>query len=286
MGKQWDYFHRTTEQREHMSVLVDATYAADAPRSGLTRLLSVVVNLYAIATDKEERDGAQAKLGAIERRLERTFAERLQAVYVGRINTESRLEFYYYAKPDGPSHQKLAGQIMTAYPKYRWIAAERDDADWSFYDYLRPSDVEKLYAKNNVLLQSLSDKGDRLDMARDVYHWLRFGSKDEMRKASDNAKRLGYIVVNAEYDTEMPALPHTLVLSKHQPIAIGDMNDAVAELHELASSLAGRYEGWGTDVRRKLWGRWKERLSGRRVAYAGLAVLAVLLVVVPILLVK
>lgn len=283
MAKQWDYFHRTTDRQEHMSVLVDAAYAKTAPLGGYTRLVSIVINLYAIATDKGERNAAQSKLGVLERQLENRFAERWNAVYIGRINTDTRLEFYYYAADTGEELQQQAEQAMAAYPNYRWVASEREDADWSFYRYLRPNDIEKLYVKNNVLIQSLSEKGDRLGLARDVYHWLRFRNGDDMRKAADNAKRLGYVVVNAEVDGERPAYPHTLIISKHHPLALGAMNDYVTELYDLAKSFAGLYDGWGADIRQRLWRKLKDGLGKKRLFTATaallLGVLAVLLAV-------
>jgi regulator of RNase E activity RraB len=286
MGKQWDYFHRITEQREHMSVLVDASYSGTAPLPGFTRLLSVVVNLYAIATDKEERDIAQAKLGILERRLEALFSEHIQALYIGRINTETRLEFYYYAEPGGEPHQKLAETVMADYPKYRWVAAERDDAEWTFYAYLRPNDIEKLYAKNNILLQSLSQKGDRLDIARDVFHWLRFGSSENLRSAADSAKRLGYSVVNSDMDADKPTYQHTLIISKNQSLGVEVMNESVRELYDLTNTFSGKYEGWGTDIRQKLWRKLKSGITGKRIAFAGLLLLAVALIAVPLIMAK
>lgn len=286
MGKQWDYFHRMTERQEHMSVLVDAAYSGTAPLPGFSRLLSVVLNLYAIASDKKERDNAQSRLGLLERRLDALFSERLQALYIGRINTETRLEFYYYAKPGGEPHRQLAESVMKAYPTYRWIASERDDADWSFYAYLRPNEIEKLYAKNNILLQSLSQKGDRLDIARDVFHWLRFGSSENMRNAADSAKRLGYSVVNSDMDADKPAYQHTLIISKKHSLGVEAMNDSVKELYELTHSFAGKYEGWGTDIRQKLWRKLRNGLSGRRLAVAGLLLLAAVLIAVPLLMAK
>ncbi|GAA3405653.1 DUF695 domain-containing protein [Paenibacillus hodogayensis] len=279
MAKQWDYFNRTTDQKEQMSVLVDAAHAGYAPLPGFTRLLSIVINLYAIATDKKERDSAQAKLGILERRLEHMLAEHTQAIYIGRINTETRLEFYYYAKPGGAPHKKLAERVMALYPNYRWLAAERDDGDWSFYDYLRPNEVEKLYAKNNILLRSLSEKGDRLGIPRHVYHWLRFSTGEELAKAEAGVKRLGYGIVSAGMDADKPSYPHSLIVSKTHPIAIHAMNDSVGELYGLANECGGLYEGWGTDIRRKLWRRIVTSVGGKRIAVAGLAALAVLIAV-------
>ncbi|MDF2663084.1 MAG: regulator of ribonuclease [Paenibacillus sp.] len=264
-SKQWDYFHRTTDQKEQMNVLIDASHSGQTPLPGFSRLLSIVINLYAIATDKEERDTAQGKLGILERRLEHIFSDSLQAVYIGRINTESRLEFYYYAKPGGTPHRQLAEKVMAEYPKYRWIASEREDADWSFYEYLKPNQVEKLYSKNNVLLQSLAEKGDRFGIPREVYHWLRFASGDDLRKAADEAKQLGYTVVNSDMDANKATYPHTLILSKIHPIAVKAMNDSVRELYNLTHSFSGKYEGWGTDIRQKLWRRLTDKIGGRRL---------------------
>ncbi|RKN84793.1 DUF695 domain-containing protein [Paenibacillus ginsengarvi] len=282
MGKMWDYFHRTTDQKEHMSVLVDAAHADAAPKSGFTSLLSVVINLYAIAADKKERESAQAKLGVLEQRLEQTLAGHRQAVYVGRINTETRLEFYYYANPGDAPLQKLVEQAMTALPKYRWVATEREDADWSFYHFLRPNEIEKLYARNHILLRSLMEKGDRLGTARHVYHWLRFCSREEMRQAADNAKKLGYSVVNSDIDTGKPTYQHTLIISKMHPLAIGAVNDSVRELYELARAFAGKYEGWGTDMRKKLLSRLKDKVLGNRLVLAGVVLLAAALIVIPL----
>ncbi|MEF3304776.1 DUF695 domain-containing protein [Paenibacillus sp. GYB003] len=286
MGKQWDYFHRTTDRKEHMTVLVDAAHAGKPPRPDFPRLLSVVINLYAIASDKKERESAHAKLGMLERSLEETLAERRQALYIGRINTETRLEFYYYAKEGGEPLQGIAAQAMAACPNYRWVASERDDADWSFYAYLRPNEVEKLYARNSILLRSLTENGDRLGIARHVYHWLRFGTKEDMRQAADNAKRLGYSIVNSDTDADKPAFQHTLIISKKHALAIGAMNDSVGELYALAREYAGKYEGWGTDTRRKLWRKLKEGIRGRRIALAGIVLLAAALIALPWIVVR
>jgi hypothetical protein len=87
-------------------------------------------------------------------------------------------------------------------------------------------------------------------------------------------------------DADKPTYQHTLIISKNQSLGVEVMNESVKELYDLTNTFSGKYEGWGTDIRQKLWRKLKSGINGKRIAYAGLLLLAVALIAVPLIMAK
>ncbi|MBB3108389.1 regulator of RNase E activity RraB [Paenibacillus phyllosphaerae] len=274
MADEWGFYERLTES-EQMRILVNSGYKTEAPLTDYSELLSVTLNLYMVRNTSKSKKALIMQLEQYESKLEKWASSTFQAKYVGRINTATRLEFYYYTRKDAFSSEKFK-QWMEAEWEFRAQNYVKEDAEWSFYHYLLPNGLEQLYVHNAHMIYALIHKGDNIGQPRNVYHWLLFREAKDRQEAQSVLQTMGY-KIEKERATEADAsYPFPLVISRFDDVKLDTVNKRVRELHGLITDHNGRYDGWGSSMKltnikkfrtnfRKLLGATLKRLSpGRR----------------------
>ncbi|WP_020616031.1 DUF695 domain-containing protein [Paenibacillus daejeonensis] len=262
MAENWGFFERRTD-REQMRILVNLAWREQSPPPGHTELLSATVNLMQLMSEHKDRREAVRVLERLESQLEEAAEASMKAVYIGRINTAKRLEFYYYTPPHQDQHEKQR-ELRSLFRDSGIVYYSKPDSDWSFYRYLLPDALEEMYIHNAQMVYALIHKGDHIERPRHVYHWLLF-KQDEDRSAMKQAvEGLGYTVEDGKVPEERPGYPYSLVVSRWEDVRLETVNERVGELHELVGKVDGRYDGWGAMLRLS----WLKRLrlsAGRKI---------------------
>ncbi|AJY75806.1 DUF695 domain-containing protein [Paenibacillus beijingensis] len=257
MTDDWGFFERRTDT-EHMRILVNSAWKQEgAPKFG--DLLSVTINLYPIKDYKSSKQTVIRQLEQIENELEQIITAGAKAVYVGRINTPRRLEYYYYISSD----HTLEGldALLNKHRLYRMQQYRKEDSDWSFYRYLLPSALEELFIHNAQMVYALLHRGDDIKQPRNVYHWLLFKGSEERKRMRGRLEGMGYRIEDGKSGEPEPGFPYPLVISRFEDVRLETVNGRVDELYQLLNGNGGKYDGWGSVMKMKFQYRFKSSLK-------------------------
>ncbi len=125
------------------------------------------------------------------------------------------------------------------------------DSKWKYYiDNLYPNDVsDEFFADQRFLLEMVAE-GDDLNGKRKVNHWVYFNNIKKREKYKRKLEELEFSIDSINYKKEK-RYPYELQFSREDfvfPIYISTLSK---QLQELAYSLHGIYEGWGTEIKKE-----------------------------------
>jgi regulator of RNase E activity RraB len=230
------------------SIYVDLALRRDAPDPYRNRLLWVWVEMNFPRSDGLS-DGPEApKLYQIEDELTSALALS-DAVFAGRITGDNRREFYYYLPASKNPKDTVLG-AMKAHPDYKFTFGSKADPDWSQYlGLLYPSDEVRQAMANRDTLQAIREKGDSLDVSREVNHWVYFNSDEERKSFAQAADALGYTLQSgSHFEQPKGGFRFGLRLCKTQPIDQDAIDKTTLELFRLSKQFNADYDGWESQV--------------------------------------
>lgn len=229
------------------SIALDLDLRRIAPDQKNPNLLWVWVYMKSPREDGLSSRSEFETLCAIEDELTKAMTDRCDAVLCGRITTDGRREFYYYA----PRSEHLAvvlQDIMNRFGGYEFDYGSKSDPKWTQYvEVLYPSEEDRQRMENRKVLDALERKGDTLQRPRDVWHWIYFRTdidRDQFRRA---VIPLQYRV-QSESDRDDSEFLKGICIVRFQSVKPGEINDTVIELFHLAKEHNGDYDGWETQV--------------------------------------
>ena len=252
MSDNWGFFERKTTN-EHMRILVNSSWENEKPQA-LDQLLSVTINLYPIKEHKLTRSEVIKLLEQIEKKLEHIITKNQDAVYIGRINTPRRLEYYYYIS----SEHSLEGlaQLTAKQDYFRMQHYRKTDAEWEFYHFLLPNALEELFIHNAQMVYALLHRGDDIKQPRNVYHWLLFKHVEERLEMRGRLEEMGYRIEDGKSGEPQKDFPYPLVISRFEDVRLETVNGRVDELYQMLNG-SGKYDGWGAVIKQKFQYRLK-----------------------------
>jgi regulator of RNase E activity RraB len=186
----------------------------------------------------------------IQSALNSALHEKLNAVGVGEVTTAGWWEFYYYAAQTAGFPNLLAAALreFSAYEKMNFA---REDKAWTLYrSILLPSQAKREHQiLNQQVIQSLKDLGCDLTQPLRINHAFLFPTAEKRNAAIQTALAGGYAVTD-QFETDPSNPPNfALQLSRTDVPEIHSMQALVFHLIDLATSLNGKYDGWGAMVK-------------------------------------
>ncbi|QHW30715.1 DUF695 domain-containing protein [Paenibacillus rhizovicinus] len=262
MTDNWGFYERRTGS-EQMRVLVNIGYKATSPLEEYKDLMSVTVNLYPVRESSRNNRQFILQLEELESKLEHWLNATSEAIYVGRINAATRLEFYYYAK-EGRIDGAALREWLDEHWQHRAQSYIKPDPEWEFYRFLLPSPLEELYVHNAQMIYALIHKGDKISEPRNVYHWLLFREDDERLAMEELLQSEGYVIEKDKESKPEDDFPYPLVISKYEDVRLETVNARVRDLHRLLDGKMGRYDGWGATMRLSTANRFRRYMRRRK----------------------
>lgn len=246
MAENWDsYFSNVNDVLASISLNLELRKTA--PDRKKTYLLWVWVTMKSPRGDGLSSRDEFDTLCAIEDQLMEVMTHKLDGVFCGRITTDGRREFYYYA----PSSEKLKHTVeetLTQFKAYEFDCGSKHDRDWIQYlDVLYPSEDDRQRMENRKVLIVLEQKGDTLERPRDVWHWIYFRTDADREQFLQSVTPLGYRL-QSKKDREGKEYPKGICIVRFQSVKRREIDDAVVELFRLAKTHGGDYDGWETQV--------------------------------------
>jgi hypothetical protein len=244
MSKEWDfYFARVND--ELASLFVDLGIRDSVPDPLRTYLVWCWVYMNQARSDGLSSASEAPVLGTIEDDLVRSLRE--QALFVGRITTAGRREFYFYTE-DPPPCEHAIEHAVGRHAAYRFDLGSKLDAPWSQYlDLLYPSPEELQRIKNRRTVEVLEKNGDQLTKARPVSHWAYFATPVDRNAFLVEVTRRGFTIADDSTNTGEPS-PRPYGIKVEKVGSIDKIDDVTIELFRLALLHDGEYDGWETSV--------------------------------------
>jgi hypothetical protein len=229
------------------SVFLDLGLRELVPDRGKPNLLWVWVYLKWPRDDGLSASSEFESLKAIEEKLTKTMTERFAAVLCGRITTDGRREFYYYA-PRSERLEIAIEDVMSHFRDYEVDCGSKVDSEWTQYlDVLYPSDENRQRIENRKVLEVLEKKNDTLKTPRDVCHWIYFRTEAGRGEFWDAVSPLEYRA-QSQPRSDRSDFPFGLCIVRFQSVDPTEIDNAVIELFRLAKKHGGDYDGWETEV--------------------------------------
>jgi len=219
-----------------------------APLEGLSQRLQFCIKMknprpdglssneeYPILCDIEDAIGEKA--GAIG------------AVLAGVVKSEGFLELWFYTQ-NAKTLAKTCEEALQAFEGYQSGYNIAEDPEWEdYFGFLYPDEFSYQTMQNRKVLMQLEKNGDKMEVPREIDHFIYFKEADQQQAFAKEAEAKGFKVrfnddeFVEERKAEGKEYPYMVEATREDsPLAIDDI---VWDLLELASPFEGNYDGWG-----------------------------------------
>lgn len=250
MSDHWDFYFANVNDKL-ASLFVDLGIRAAAPDMEKPWLLWAWVYFNSPREDGLSSSQEAPTLSQIEDSLNEAVAAAVDGALVGRITTDGRREFYFYA-PSFAGFEEAVVRGMKPFPHYRWDSGSKHDPEWKQYLgllYPTPRDWQRI--KNRHVIEVLEKHGDPLERERAVSHWAYFPDESSRDQFIAAVRERGYEVIDqGRGDGERP-LPFGATFERMDSVDWDSINQVTLELFDLAKAFSGDYDGWETSVEKE-----------------------------------
>lgn len=233
---------------EPASFVVDLAARDHAPLASHPLLLTLAVPMRHARPDGLRASDELPAFGAIEDQVVERLGADHDAIYVGRVVHGGVTTLYHYL-PAGhrPSMEELFAAIGPLPGGYDVTAAFADDPEWKQAVELAPGPLAEQTIWNRRLLRIFEDRGDSLEIAREVDHMAYFPSRGGADRAATDLRASGFRVDDTHATDDGKAWG--LAFHRDDTLAAGRPDEFVAEIFAILGRHAGRYDGWGAEHR-------------------------------------
>ena len=246
MGDRWDFYLCKLNDLA-ASIYLNLALAETAPDKEKPNLLWLWVEMKWPSDDGLSSNSEFDTLCEIEDQITEAVKSRFDAAYCGRITTDGRREFYFYAASPLRLEQAVE-EALAKFKGYEFECGSKPDPEWKqYFDVLYPSEETRQCMENRRVLHVLEKNGDTLQRPRDVWHWIYFRTDAARKEFLVAAIPLQYRL-QSESDNEDKPLPKEICIVRFQSVKQNEIDDAVTELFRLAKAHGGEYDGWETQM--------------------------------------
>jgi regulator of RNase E activity RraB len=240
----FDVYFTQIEDRP-ASFVLDLAAGAHAPVATHGLRLGIRIPMK-LAREDGLRDGAElAALSDLEDRFVSALEKQVDAIYVGRVVHGGHTTLYFYV-PE--AHREALADLpaITGDPgDYEPMWAVADDAAWGLYlEFLSPGPYDAQSIWNRRLIQVFTEKGDRLETAREIDHVAFFPDREHAEQAAVALAEIGF----RTDEIEAPANADdawSLQFHRDDRLSEGRPDEFVGEILDIILDLEGDYDGWG-----------------------------------------
>jgi len=229
------------------SIFLDIDLRNIAPDTGRPWLLWLWIYFKQPRPDGLSSSEEFPALCAIEDKVNNAIGPNCRALRAGRITTDGRREFYYYA-PNSSRFDATVADLMKSVPGYEFDHGIQHDPAWNQYlNVLFPSDDDLQKILNREVLDVMENKGDQPEIPREVLHWAYFPTEINRADFEAAVQTKGYRINSKSHQPEGEN-PYGLCLGKVQQCTSDAIDVSVLELRKLSQLFKGEYDGWESQV--------------------------------------
>ena len=176
-------------------------------------------------------------------------AEATGAVLAGVVKSEGFLELWFYCN-NAEVLAQTCEEALQVFEGYKSGYNTAEDAQWEdYFDFLYPDEFSYQTMQNRKVLMQLEKKRDKLEVPREIDHFIYFKEAAQQQAFAKEAEAKGFKVrfnddeFVEDRKAEGKEYPYMVEATREDsPLAIDDI---VWDLLELASPFEGNYDGWG-----------------------------------------
>jgi len=247
LPQNWDFFMCRIEGAP-ASIRTNLALIEVAPLEGLSQRLQFYIKMqnprpdglssneeYPILCDIEDAIGEKAgATGAVLARV---------------VKSEGFLELWFYTQ-NAEVLAKTCEEALQALEGYQSGYNIAEDPEWEdYFGFLYPDEFSYQTMQNRKVLMQLEKNGDKMEVPREIDHFIYFKEAAQQQAFAKEAKAKGFKVrfnddeFVEERKAEGKEYPYMVEATREDsPLAIDDI---VWDLLELASPFEGNYDGWG-----------------------------------------
>jgi hypothetical protein len=212
----WDSY--LVDINDHIaSVFLDLTLRSNAPDSSRPFLGYIWLRMRSPRPDGLSSSEEFKTLLALEKKLLAVVDKRHLAVYVGRITTQCRREFYFYMAKE-VELAPAAREALMDFPDYEVDTGSQRDPEWRHYlEVMYPSPMELELIKNSQVREALAGENDLHFVPRRISHWCFFRTEAQRDLFNRELPAYGFEVMHSYRWKTSTMSPTSLSLTKLIP---------------------------------------------------------------------
>ena len=247
LPQNWDFFMCRIEGAP-ASIRTNLALIEVAPLEGLTQRLQFCIKMKNPRPDGLSSNEEYPILCDIEDAIGEK-AEAAGAVLAGVVRSEGFLELWFYTQ-NAEALAKTCEEALQTFEGYQSGYNIAEDPEWEdYFDFLYPDEFSYQTMQNRKVLMQLEKNGDKMEVPREIDHFIYFKEAAQQQAFAKEAKAKGFKVrfnddeFVEERKAEGKEYPYMVEATREDsPLAIDDI---VWDLLELASPFEGNYDGWG-----------------------------------------
>ena len=247
LPQNWDFFMCRIEGAP-ASIRTNLALIEVAPLEGLTQRLQFCIKMKNPRPDGLSSNEEYPILCDIEDAIGEK-AEATGAVSAGVVKSEGFLELWFYTQ-NAEALAKTCEEALQAFEGYQSGYNIAEDPEWEdYFGFLYPDEFSYQTMQNRKVLMQLEKNGDKMEVPREIDHFIYFKEADQQQAFAKEAEDKGFKVrfnddeFVEDRKAEGKEYPYMVEATREDsPLAIDDI---VWDLLELASPFEGNYDGWG-----------------------------------------
>ena len=245
--EEWDFYMLNVDDKIG-SIYLDMGLKSIAPISGKDNIFWVSIKMNNPREDGMSSNEESTKLWEIEEVIVEQISADFDVIYVGRLTNDNHRDFYFYFGDDQFIDKSLS-RAMVRFPDYEYDFGVKENDKWeSYFNFLYPSPRSYQSIMNRRVLDHMEERGDQLEDARPVDHWIYFKTAGDRKEFETEVKKLGFKIKDTSLGKEETAYRYKLVVSREDKISSNEIDTYTVQLWELANDLNGDYDGWETQL--------------------------------------
>ena len=247
LPQNWDFFMCRIEGAP-ASIRTNLALIEVAPLEGLTQRLQFYIKMENPRPDGLSSNEEYPILCDIEDALGDK-AEAIGAILAGVVKSEGFLELWFYTQ-NAEALAKTCEDALQTFEGYQSGYNIAEDPEWEdYFDFLYPDEFSYQTMQNRKVLMQLEKNGDKMEVPREIDHFIYFKEADQQQAFAKEAEAKGFKVRfnDDEFveDRKAEGKEYPYMVEATREDSPLDIDDIVWDLLELASPFEGDYDGWG-----------------------------------------
>ena len=247
LPQNWDFFMCRIEGAP-ASIRTNLALIEVAPLEGLSQRLQFYIKMQNPRPDGLSSNEEYPILCDIEDAIGEK-AEATGAVLAGVVKSEGFLELWFYTQ-NAEALAKTCEDALQTFEGYQSGYNIAEDPEWEdYFDFLYPDEFSYQTMQNRKLLMQLEKNGDKMEVPREIDHFIYFKEAAQQQAFAKEAEAKGFKVRfnDDEFveDRKAEGKEYPYMVEATREDSPLDIDDIVWDLLELASPFEGDYDGWG-----------------------------------------